>query len=129
MSSDVNLIEFGGGHIEQSITKLSTEELDKLAFGAIELDATGIILQYNLTEGEITGRNAKAAIGQNFFEELAPCTNTPRFRGLFDAGVKAGKLDALFEYTFDYKMLPTKVTVRMKKAIVGDTYWVFVKHA
>jgi len=28
---------------------------------------------------------------------------------------------------FDYNMAPTKVKVHMKKALVGDTFWVFVK--
>jgi photoactive yellow protein len=127
MAGNVSTIEFGTGDIEDTIANLSEADLDSLAFGAIQLDATGKILQYNMTEGEITGRDPKAAIGQNFFTDLAPCTNTPRFRGVFDEGVKAGKLNSLFEYTFDYNMNPTKVTVHIKKAIAGGTYWVFVK--
>lgn len=125
--STVTKIEFGLDDIEDSIGKLSEQEMDTLAFGAIQLDGDGKILQYNLTEGEITGRDPKASIGKNFFTEVAPCTNTPRFRGVFDEGVKSGKLNALFEYTFDYKMVPTKVMVHAKKAIAGKTYWVFVK--
>ncbi len=41
--------------------------------------------------------------------------------------IRDGELNDLFEYTFDYKMAPTKVKVHMKKAITDDTYWVFVK--
>ena len=41
--------------------------------------------------------------------------------------LRDGELNDLFEYTFDYKMAPTKVKVHMKKAITDDTYWVFVK--
>jgi photoactive yellow protein len=33
----------------------------------------------------------------------------------------------MIEYTFNYQMKPTKVKVHMKKALVGDSYWVFVK--
>ena len=66
-------------------------------------------------------------IGKNFFREVAPCTNTPKFKGMFDAGVKAGNLNTMFEYVFDYNMQPTKVKIHMKKAISGDTFWVFVK--
>ena len=32
-----------------------------------------------------------------------------------------------FDYVFDYKMTPTKVKMHMKKALMDDSYWVFVK--
>jgi photoactive yellow protein len=124
---NLQLVGFGKSDIENVLNKLNSAEIDELAFGAIQLDATGKILQYNSTEGAITGRDPKAVIGKNFFTEVAPCTNTAIFKGAFDKGVKEGSLSALFEYTFDYNMKPTKVKVHMKKALVGDTYWVFVK--
>jgi photoactive yellow protein len=33
----------------------------------------------------------------------------------------------MFEYVFDCRMAPTKVKIHMKKALVGDSYWIFVK--
>jgi len=33
----------------------------------------------------------------------------------------------MFEYTFDHQMKPTRVKIHMKRAISGDTYWIFVK--
>ena len=66
-------------------------------------------------------------IGRNFFNEIAPCCNKPAFRGVFDAGVQSGYLNAIFDYTFDYVMKPTRVKIHMKKALIGDTYWIFVK--
>jgi photoactive yellow protein len=124
---NLQLVEFGKSDIENVLNKLSASDIDQLAFGAIQLDAAGKILQYNVTEGAITGRDPGAVIGKNFFTEVAPCTNTPVFKGAFDKGVKEGSLSTIFEYTFDYNMKPTKVKVHMKKALVGDTYWVFVK--
>ena len=59
------------------LSRLSTKEVDQLAFGAVQLDAKGTILQYNAAEAGITGRDAKAVIGRNFFREVAPCTSTP----------------------------------------------------
>ncbi|WP_119681757.1 photoactive yellow protein [Indioceanicola profundi] len=123
----MQLVEFGKADIENVMAKMSVKDIDGLAFGAVQLDAQGRILQYNAAEGAITGRDPKAAIGKNFFTEVAPCTNTPAFKGAFDAGVKAGNLNTMIEYTFDYNMKPTKVKVHMKKALVGDSYWVFVK--
>ncbi len=121
------MVEFGKADIENVMAGMSKAEIDGLAFGAIQLDAKGTILQYNMAEGQITGRDPKAVVGKNFFTDVAPCTNTPAFKGAFDAGVKAGTLNTMIEYTFDYEMKPTKVKVHMKKALVGDSYWVFVK--
>jgi photoactive yellow protein len=123
----MGVIGFGKADIDNVLSKMSTADIDKLAFGAVELDRTGRILRYNAAEGAITGRDPKAVIGRNFFTEVAPCTNTPGFRGVFDKGVASGDLNTMIEYTFDYNMKATKVKVHMKKALAGDNYWVFVK--
>jgi len=127
MLDNLNVIAFGKTDIDNVLSKLSNVEIDRLAFGAVQLDARGQILKYNAAEASITGRNAASVIGRNFFTEVAPCTNAPNFKGVFDAGVKSGDLNALFEYVFDYNMAPTKVKIHMKKAISGDTFWIFVK--
>lgn len=123
----MDVVSFGSSDIENNLAKMSDQDLDKVAFGAIELDAQGRIIKYNAAEGDITGRKPEEVIGKNFFREVAPCTNSPEFQGRFAEGVKNGNLNTMFEYTFDYKMAPTKVKVHMKKALSGDSYWVFVK--
>lgn len=123
----MDIVRFGQEDIDNALQKMSDDDLDGLAFGAIKLDGKGTILQYNAAEGAITGRDPGAVVGKNFFTEVAPCTNQPDFQGRFQKGVESGELNDLFEYTFDYKMAPTKVKVHMKKAITDDSYWVFVK--
>ncbi len=120
-------VAFGSEDIENTLANMDDSQLNELAFGAIQLDGNGTILQYNMAEGDITGRNPQDVIGKNFFREVAPCTDSPEFYGKFKEGVQSGNLNAMFEYTFDYKMTPTKVKVHMKKALTGDSYWVFVK--
>ncbi len=127
MSGVLEQVRFGGNDIENAMSKLSDKQIDGLAFGAIQLDATGKIMTYNAMEGQITGRDPGSVVGKNFFTAVAPCTNTPKFKGEFDKGVKAGSLNSVFDYTFDYNMKPTKVRVHMKKALSGGTYWIFVK--
>ncbi len=127
MLDNLNVIAFGKDDIDNVLNKLSNVEIDRLAFGAVQLDASGTILKYNAAEAGITGRNAASVIGRNFFTDVAPCTNAPNFKGVFDAGVKSGELNTLFEYLFDYNMAPTKVKIHMKKALSGDSYWIFVK--
>ncbi len=123
----MEVLKFGADDIENSLSRMNAAQLDKVAFGAIQLDEHGKILQYNAAEGDITGRNPKDVIGKNFFRDVAPCTNRPEFSGRFREGVKNGNLNTMFEYVFDYNMQPTKVKVHMKTAINGDSYWVFVK--
>lgn len=124
---ELETIAFGKTDIENVLGKLADKDLDKLAFGAIELDKNGTVLKYNSAEGAITGRDPATVIGKNFFRDVAPCTAKPAFKGVFDAGVKAGNLNTMFEYVFDYQMQATKVKVHMKRSISGTSYWVFVK--
>ncbi|MGN6580049.1 MAG: photoactive yellow protein [Bordetella sp.] len=124
---ELDIIAFGKSDIENTLDKMSSGDIDKLAFGAIELDKDGTILKYNSAEGAITGRNPADVIGKNFFRDVAPCTSKAAFKGVFDAGVKADNLNTMFEYVFDYNMKPTKVKVHMKRSINGGSYWVFVK--
>ncbi len=93
----------------------------------VGLDKNGRILRYNAAEGDITGRDPKEAIGKNFFKDVAPCTNSPEFFGRFEDGVRKGNLNTMFEYTFDYKMRPTKVKIQMKQDPKRESYWIFVK--
>lgn len=123
----MEVIKFGQQDIENTLSSMKDDELDGLAFGAIQLDKDGTILQYNSAEADITGRDAEEVKGKNFFRDVAPCTNTDEFYGKFKEGVDSGNLNSMFEYVFDYKMQPTKVKVHMKKALSGDSYWVFVK--
>ncbi|MEJ7607957.1 MAG: photoactive yellow protein [Bryobacteraceae bacterium] len=102
-----------------AISRMSASDIDKLAFGAVQLDASGKILVYNAAEGDITGRNPKEMIGKNFFKDVAPCTRSPKFEGVFLAGVKSGNLATVFDYMFDYNMTPTKVRVHMKRRSPG----------
>lgn len=126
-NAPLELVSFGKTDIENVLARLDPAQLNQLAFGAVEVDATGKILKYNAIEGAITGRDPKAVIGRNFFRDVAPCTNRPAFKGVFDAGVQSGKLNTIFEYVFDNKMAATKVKVHMKRALSGQTYWIFVK--
>jgi len=125
--NNLELIRFGKSDIDNVLSKLADGDLNRLAFGAIELDAKGTILKYNAAEGAITGRDPASVIGKNFFRDVAPCTATPAFKGVFEKGVKEGNLNTVFEYIFDNKMAATKVRVHMKKSITGKSYWVFVQ--
>jgi len=120
-------LRFNSRDLEESLGTLTQEDMDALSFGAVEVDRNGVILRYNRAEGEITGRNPRDTLGKNFFKEVAPCTDSVEFSGRFAAGVKDGNLNAMFEYTFDYEMRPTKVKVQLIKGSANNSFWIFVK--
>ncbi len=123
----MQVMRFDSGDVANRLANMSEADFNDLAFGAVELDENGTILRYNAAEGDITGRDPDQVLGRNFFTEVAPCTNSDEFHGRFREGVRRGNLNALFEYTFDYNMRPTRVKVQMKDDPQKDTYWVLVK--
>ncbi len=123
----MRLVKFDSENTANELALMSEQEIDELAFGAVEVDATGTILRYNAAEAEISGRNVSDMIGRNFFSDVAPCTQGPIFEGKFKDGVAAKKLDVQFTYVFDYKMMSTQVRVRMQNASTAGSYWIFVK--
>lgn len=123
----VKRVKFQPDDLQNALAEISDQEVDDLIYGAIELDAEGTILRYNLAETEITGRKGKDVIGKNFFDDVAPCTRSNEFSGRFFEGVKTGQFNAVFEYIFDHQMEPTKVRIIMIKSIDKKSYWLFIK--
>lgn len=109
------------------IPQMSSDELDELDFGAVKVDDEGVIQEYNHYESEMAGVDPDDAKGNNFFTEVAPCTNNKLFYGQFQDGVEAGELDEEMDYTFTYKMDPTNVKIRLYHDQDSETNWVFVK--
>lgn len=111
----------------EQVSGMDDGELNKLPFGAIQLDADGKILSFNDYEARLTGRDPKAVKGKNFFTEVAPCTNVQSFAGRFREGVAKQSLHAVFPYRFDFKMAPREVTVTLFFSAQTRTSWVFVR--
>jgi photoactive yellow protein len=108
---------------------LSPAELDALPFGAIRLDDSGVVCAYNAYESQLTGLAPDIVLGRNFFRDVAPCTNNALFRGTFERGLAAGRLDHLFPYTFTYRMRPVNVKVHLVREAASGTNWVLVARA
>lgn len=111
----------------QRVDGLSTQELDRLPFGAIRLDERGTILSYNLAEASLTGRDPPTVVGRNFFRDVAPCTNVQEFAGRFREGVARKELHVTFPYRFDFQMAPRDVTVTLFYSAATTSAWVFVR--
>jgi photoactive yellow protein len=123
----MEILRFDQENLANVLANMTAGDIDGLAFGAVQTDLAGTILMYNSAEGDITGRNPKEVIGKNFFDDVAPCTKSPEFFGKFQMAENDPTFSAMFEYTFDYQMTPTKVKVHMKKGFDGKSIWVFIK--
>lgn len=105
---------------------MSAEDLDKLAYGMIQLDATGRILNYNAIESKLASLRKEDAIGKQFFTEIAPCTRVQEFYGRFKEGVIRESLDTSFRFHFAFKQNPRDVTVRLLYSRRTRTVWVLI---
>ena len=114
-------------HEPERIDSLPEEEFNALPFGAIKLDAEGCILKYNLYESKLAGRDAQEVIGQNFFTEVAPCTNVQEFAGRYRRGMADQELNVTFPYRFLFPKRIADVEITLILTPDGDSAWVFVK--
>jgi photoactive yellow protein len=93
------------------IPKLSAEELDDLPYGAIKLNAAGIVISYNRAEESFSGRRRERVIGRNFFAEIAPCSQVKTFQGRFNRFL--GGTQAIEQFQFDYLFAAESVRVHL----------------
>lgn len=108
------------------IDNLKEKELDALPHGAIQLDAKGKILKFNLFESQLAHLDKKTVIGKNFFKDVVPCTDVKEFHGRFEKGVALKKLHEKFRYHFAFKQSPRDVLVTLFYSDITDTVWVFI---
>lgn len=107
--------------------ELSGAELDELPFGLIQLSPTGEILEFNETEGSLTGTDPEWARGRNFFSEVAPCTRVQEFHGRFLKGVEDRELHEVFPFRFAFRDGREKdVVVTLFYSRRTETVWVAV---
>jgi photoactive yellow protein len=105
---------------------LTSEQLDTLPCGVIQLDSNGYILKYNSYESNLAQRRKEDVMGRNFFKEVAPCTDIQAFYGRFREGVAQRQLDVQFRYQFPF-IDPRNVIITLFYSQITSTVWVFVQ--
>jgi photoactive yellow protein len=123
---DASPLSFDTDEIGEQLRHAGPEELHNAPFGIVRLDDEGIVTFYNRYESNLSGLAPAEALGQDFFHELAPCSNNHLFLGRFREGVAADDLDERFTYTFTYKMRPTLVDIRLYRDQEGQN-WVLIQ--
>lgn len=110
----------------EAADRMTADELDRLPYGMIQLDASGRILNYNALESSLASLRQEDAIGKQFFTEIAPCTRVQEFYGRFKEGVIREALDTSFHFHFAFKQNPRDVTVRLLYSKRSRTVWVLI---
>lgn len=118
-------LTFNVDGVGERLRDSSADELNDAPFGIVRLDDDGVVDFYNRYESELSGIDPDDAVGQNFFTQLAPCSNSQLFQGRFEEGVRKGRLDERFTYTFTYKMRPTLVDVHLYRDDAGQN-WIMI---
>lgn len=122
----MEVIKFGADDLENRLaTDPSRAEI--LPFGAIMVNQHGDVLRYNQAEAGFSGRAVRDVVGQNFFNDVAPCAKGQIFYNHFFQAVADGHVNTMFDYQFDYKMQPTNVRIHLKSADAARGIWIFIK--
>jgi photoactive yellow protein len=110
------------------LAQLTTDELDRLAFGVIGFDHETNVCQYNRTESEAAGLTPSRVLGQPLFTNVAPCMNNfmvaQRFEDAQDDGTV---LDDTIDYVLTLRMRPVKVALRLLAAPDSAIRYVLVQ--
>lgn len=123
----VQKFEVDAASLASEVGTLTPQELDALPFGAIQLDARGVVLLYNRAEERLSGRRREDVVGKNFFHDVAPCTRVRRFLGAFQAGIERRALSEVFDFTFRFPQNPREVRIRMIYSEQPSAcVWIFV---
>ncbi|MCU1298927.1 MAG: hypothetical protein JWO91_3205 [Acidobacteriaceae bacterium] len=104
------------------LEKLPEQELDRLPFGAIQLDAEGEIPKYNDYESKLAGISKGQAIGKHFFTEggfLHQCEGISR-------PLPSGACQKRTRRKISLKN-PRDVSVTLFYSDLTDNIWVFIR--
>lgn len=100
------------------------EELDRIPYGIVKLDVTGMVRACNRAESRNAGHVA-SAVDRHYFHDVAPSADVVEFYGRFLQAIADERLDETFPFTFSCGMLPRRVLVRMYYAPRSNVVWLF----
>lgn len=120
------LPSFDQPDLARAVEGLPIGALDDLPFGAIRLDAEGVVRVYSGAERRLSGSGDRPRLGLHFFREVAPCMDGPRYRGRIERAMEAGGLDLEFGWTGDFGDAERSLRVRVQSA-AGGGCWIFMR--
>ena len=119
-------IQFDMRNIAAALESLAAAEIDALPFGVVRLADSGVVSTYSKTEALQSGFGERRAVGRHFFDLVAPCMNTPAFRGRIEEEGRRGTLDLEFGHTGDFEDPARLIRIRVCSAR-GGGYWLLLQ--
>jgi photoactive yellow protein len=121
-------VDYDDPQLARTIEALPPAIVDALPFGAIRLDRSGVVQNYREAERRLSGSGERPRLGIDFFATVAPCMNTPEYRGRIERAIAAGDLDLRFDYVGDFADRSRELEVRIQSAAAGG-YWIFMRRS
>jgi photoactive yellow protein len=111
-------------NLAASLDQMSDAEIDALPFGVILIGKDNKVLKYSKKEAFQSGYGVDRTppIGLDFFGQLAPCMDTPQFRGQIEKAAQTGKVDIECGHTGDFADRSRFFRIRIMSAGNGG-YW------
>ena len=103
---------------------MQSGDLDRLPFGIIGLDASGIAKIYNATEAKMAGLAPDSVLGASFFNAIAQCMNNYLVAQRFD---DEAELDDVIPYTLTLRMRPTPVRMRLLASVSSPLRYILIE--
>lgn len=116
-------LAFDDPGLPETLVSADDQELQEAPFGVVRMDPSGRVTLYNSEEQRLSGLSGEQALGNNFFTDVAPCTNNFMVAGRYEEG----EIDLVQEYVFTYAMEPTEVTLRLVRR--GDLLFLLVRRS
>lgn len=108
----------------EKLDALDSEDLDGFDFGVVRMDRAGYVVSYNKAESRLSGLDPETVMGQDFFVQVAPCTNNFLVSQRYQ---DSEELDETLDYVFTYRMVPTPVRLRLLKRRESPYQYLFVE--
>jgi photoactive yellow protein len=99
-------------------------DLDRLPFGVIGLDTSGIAQIYNATESQMAGLAPDTVLGVSFFNAVAQCMNNYLVAQRFE---DEAELDDVIPYVLTLRMRPTKVRMRLLASPSAPLHYILIE--
>ncbi len=120
------LPDFDTPDLADAVERLALDVVDALPFGVIWINAAGLVRFYSAAERRLSGSGNRTRTGLHFFSQVAPCMDSPDFRGRIERAFAAGRLDVEFGWTGDFTDATRGLRVRAQSNS-DDGYWVFIQ--
>lgn len=103
-------LDFDAPMLFDILNQASPEDLDRVPFGIVRMNAAMEVVAYNRAEAELSGLDPTWVLGKHFFREVAPCTDNVMVSAKY---LPDADLDEHVDYVLSFHMRPVRVRLRL----------------